>query len=55
MYAALSACLARLDVGREDSVDVGLTYSTESTRVGKNWGTKTIEQRRLTADRVILD
>jgi len=48
-------CLARLDARRVDLVDVDLTYSTESTRVGKSWGTKTIEQRRLTDDRVRLD
>jgi len=47
--------LARLDVGRGDSVDVDLMYSTESTRVGKSWGTKMVKQRRLTDDRVRLD
>ena len=55
LYVRSIECLARLDAGRGDSVDVDLTYSTESTRVGKNWGTKMIEQRRLTDDRVILD
>jgi len=38
-----------------DSVDVDLMYSTQSTRVGKSWGMKTIEQRRLADDRVRLD
>ena len=55
LYVRSIECLARLDAGRGDSVDVDLTYSTESTWVGKNWGTKTIKQRRLTDDRVILD
>ena len=50
LYVRSIECLARLDAGRGNSVDVDLTYSTESTRVGKNWGTKTIEQRRLTDD-----
>ena len=52
MYTA-----ARLDTRRGDSVDIDLTYSTESTRVRKSWGMKIIEQRslRLTDDRVILD
>jgi len=44
----------RIDARRVDLVDVDLTYSTESTRVGKSWRTKTIEQRRLSDDRVIL-
>jgi len=37
-----------------DSAGVELTVTTESTWVGKSWKTKTIEQRRLTDDRVRL-
>ena len=50
-------CLAGypLFVGRGDAVGVDLTYTTESTQVGKSWGTKTIEQRRLTDNRVRLN
>ena len=44
----------RIDAIRGDLVDADLTYSTESTRVRKSWGTKMIEQRRLTDGRVIL-
>jgi len=40
---------------RGDSIGIDLKYSTESTWVGKSWGTKTIEQRRLTDNRVRLD
>jgi len=55
MYSVCSIeCLARQDARRRDSVDIDLTYSTEFSRAGKSWGTKTIEQRRLTDDRVIL-
>ena len=46
-YAALRAWL-------ETRLTSNLPYTTESTRVGKSWRTKTIKQRRLIDDRVRL-
>ena len=46
-YAALRAWL-------ETRFTSNLPYTTESTRVGKSWRTKTIEQRRLIDDRIRL-